>query len=156
MALRAFYFIRTLTKALTYYFINRSQRHLLFAIENNQFGGLFATEKEPISQSCLFSIVVVSYKKILAIENGRFFGTSIPHYETAKRSKNSLALENFVRGTTLLEQRQYKNDSIQSKIIPRLKLPRFFTTYTVRGKERQFQNWNHFWLNGVVLILSLL
>ena len=43
-----------------------------------------------------------------------------------------------------LEPRQYKNDSIQSKIIPTLKLPRFFTTYTVRGKERQFQNWNHF------------
>ena len=39
MALRAFYFIRTLTKALTYYYINRSQRHLLVAIENNRFGG---------------------------------------------------------------------------------------------------------------------
>ena len=38
MALRAFYFIRTLTKALSYYYINRSQRHLLVAIENNQFG----------------------------------------------------------------------------------------------------------------------
>ena len=39
MALRAFYFIRTLTKALKYYYINRSQRHLLVAIENNRFGG---------------------------------------------------------------------------------------------------------------------
>jgi len=38
MALRAFYFIRALTKALTYYYINRSQRHLLVAIENNRFG----------------------------------------------------------------------------------------------------------------------
>ena len=35
MALRAFYFIRALTKALTYYYINRSQRHLLATIENN-------------------------------------------------------------------------------------------------------------------------
>ena len=35
MALRAFYFIRALTKALTYYYISRSQRHLLAAIENN-------------------------------------------------------------------------------------------------------------------------
>ena len=35
MALRAFYFIR----ALTYYYINRSQRYLLVAIENNSFGG---------------------------------------------------------------------------------------------------------------------
>ena len=33
MALRAFYFRRALTKA--YYYINRSQRHLLAAIENN-------------------------------------------------------------------------------------------------------------------------
>ena len=38
MALRAFYFIRTLTKALTYYYINRSQRPLLSAIENYRFG----------------------------------------------------------------------------------------------------------------------
>ena len=29
-----------------------------------------------------------------------------------------------------LEPRQYKNDSIQSKLIPTLKLPRFFITYT--------------------------
>ena len=35
MALRVFYFTRALTKALTYYYINRSQRHLLAAIENN-------------------------------------------------------------------------------------------------------------------------
>ena len=35
MAMRAFYFIRTLTKALTYYYIKRSQRHLLAAIENS-------------------------------------------------------------------------------------------------------------------------
>ena len=35
MALSAFYFIITLTKALTYYYTKRSQRHLLAAIENN-------------------------------------------------------------------------------------------------------------------------
>ena len=39
MALRAFYFIRALTKALTSYYINRSQRHLLAAIENNWMEG---------------------------------------------------------------------------------------------------------------------
>ena len=38
MVLRAFYFIRALTKALTYYYINRSQRHPLAAIENIWFG----------------------------------------------------------------------------------------------------------------------
>ena len=43
-----------------------------------------------------------------------------------------------------LELRQYENDSIQTKMIPTLKLPRIFTTYTVRGKARQFQNWNYF------------
>ena len=37
MALRAFYFIRTLTKALTYYYI---KRYLLLAIENSRFGAL--------------------------------------------------------------------------------------------------------------------
>ena len=39
MALRAFYFIRALTKALTFYYINRSQRHLLATIENNRLEG---------------------------------------------------------------------------------------------------------------------
>ena len=39
MALRGFYFIRALTKAIKYYYIDRSQRHLLIAIENNRFGG---------------------------------------------------------------------------------------------------------------------
>ena len=35
MALRAFYFMRALIKALTYYYIKRSQYHLLAAIEND-------------------------------------------------------------------------------------------------------------------------
>ena len=39
MALRVFYFIRALTKALTYYYINRSQRHLLTAVEKNWLEG---------------------------------------------------------------------------------------------------------------------
>ena len=39
MALRAFYFTRILTKALTYYYIIRSQHHLLDAIESNRFVG---------------------------------------------------------------------------------------------------------------------
>ena len=34
MALRAFYFIRTLKKALIYYYIKDSERHLLAIIEN--------------------------------------------------------------------------------------------------------------------------
>ena len=38
----------------------------------------------------------------------------------------------------LLEQRQYKNDSIQSKIIPILKLARFFTQCLGGEKERYF------------------
>ena len=69
-----------------------------------------------------------------------------------KINNNMLAVKNV----TFIELRQYKNDSIQSKIIQTLKLPLFFTTYTVREKARQFQNWNYFWLNGIALILSLL
>ena len=42
------------------------------------------------------------------------------------------------------------------KIIPILKLARFFPHHVGGGKMRQFQNWNYFWLNGVVLILSWL
>ena len=44
----------------------------------------------------------------------------------------------------LLEPMQYKNDSIQSKIIPILRLPHFFITYPMRKKTRQFQSWNKF------------
>ena len=40
----------------------------------------------------------------------------------------------------LLELRQYKNDTIQSKVIPTLILPRFFTTFTAREKARRLQN----------------
>ena len=39
-----------------------------------------------------------------------------------------------------LEPRQYKNDSIQSKIIPILKLARFFPHCLGGEKERQFQS----------------
>ena len=47
---------------------------------------------------------------------------------------------------SILEQRQYKNDSIQSKIILILNLPRCFP-YRIGGeKTRQFQNRNYFWL----------
>ena len=41
MALIAFYFIKALTKALTYYYINFSPRHLLTTFENNQLEGPF-------------------------------------------------------------------------------------------------------------------
>ena len=41
-----------------------------------------------------------------------------------------------------LEQRQNKNDSIQSKIIPILKLPRFSPHRIGGEKARQFQSWN--------------
>ena len=54
-----------------------------------------------------------------------------------------------------LELRQYKNNSIQSKNIPILKLPLFFITYTAREKARQFQTWISFGLNGVFLMFVL-
>ena len=42
----------------------------------------------------------------------------------------------------MLEQRQYKIDSIKSKIIPVLKLPCFFSHRKGGEKARQFQYWN--------------
>ena len=50
----------------------------------------------------------------------------------------------YKRYLVKLELREYKKDFIKSKIIPILRLPRFFTTYKVREKARQFQNWNYF------------
>ena len=43
-----------------------------------------------------------------------------------------------------LEPRQIKNNPIQSKIIPILKLALFFTLRTGGEKGRQFQSWNYF------------
>ena len=41
-----------------------------------------------------------------------------------------------------LEQRQDKNDTIPTKMIQVLKLPRLFPHRIGGDKERQFQNWN--------------
>ena len=54
-----------------------------------------------------------------------------------------------------LEPRQHKNDSVQSKETLVLKLARFFPSQTGDKKEREFQTWHFFRLNGVVPILSL-
>ena len=43
-----------------------------------------------------------------------------------------------------LEQRQNINDLIQSKIIPRLKLPLFSPDRIGGEKARQFLTWNYF------------
>ena len=44
-----------------------------------------------------------------------------------------------------LELRQYKNDSIQSKNIPILKLPLFFISYTNEGKIAGISKLEIFW-----------
>ena len=44
-----------------------------------------------------------------------------------------------------LELRQYKNDSIQSKNIPILKLPLFFISYTNEGKIAGISKLEFFW-----------
>ena len=51
---------------------------------------------------------------------------------------------NFPTNHVVLELRQHKNDSIQSKKIPILKLPHFLSPTRRGKKERQFQNWNFF------------
>ena len=53
MALRAFYFVRTLTEALTFYYINRFQRHLLAAVVNSWFEG-------PIQKHAKYVIHLIS------------------------------------------------------------------------------------------------
>ena len=68
MALRAFYFIR----ALTYYYIRRSQRHLLAAIENNWFGVPIITTSDPKPnfsniQWVIFIDPLISWKLIIKI-----------------------------------------------------------------------------------------
>ena len=56
----------------------------------------------------------------------------------------------------LLELRQYKTDFIQSKIIPISKLPRFFTTYTARGKGVNFKIGIIFnWIESFLYCLDL-
>ena len=54
-----------------------------------------------------------------------------------------------VRANTMQEQLH----SVEKN--PIFKLPLFFISYTVRKQTRQFQSWNYFGLNGVVLILYL-
>ena len=58
------------------------------------------------------------------------------HSKTVYFNKfRKLGLKNCSISNSILEPRQYKNDSIQSKIIPRLKLPRFFTHLYGQGKR---------------------
>ena len=73
MALRAFNFIRTLTKALTYYYINRSQRHLVVAVENNRFGGLILTLRP-------------TYSKVLNNESDALYSARVTDFFTAHLS----------------------------------------------------------------------
>ena len=51
---------------------------------------------------------------------------------------------NRAKSWLILEQRQNKNDSIQPKIIPILKLPRFFPHRLGGEKARQIQGWNYY------------
>ena len=73
--------------------------------------------------------------------------------ESRWRALKSLIRPFYPLSFTRLEQRQDKNDSIPTKIIPVLRLPHFFSRRIGGKKERQFQNWNFCWLNGVVFIL---
>ena len=72
--------------------------------------------------------------------------------------KNGFFIGNDLHGILFIqfEQRQNRNVSIQSTIIPILKLPGGFPHCIGGEKERHFQSWNYFLLNGVLLILSWL
>ena len=61
----------------------------------------------------------------------------------------------YISSLENLEPRQYKNDSIQSKIFPVLKLPHLFSRRVGDEKERQFQNWIFFdWMEFFLYCLS--
>ena len=60
MVLRAFYFIRSLTKALTCYYINRTQCHLLAAIENNWFEGPILLLSKATQRCTIFATIQIS------------------------------------------------------------------------------------------------
>ena len=57
----------------------------------------------------------------------------------------------FKEDAKTLEQKQYKKESIQSKIILVLKLPRFFPRRKGGEKAGQFQNWILFYFMESVL-----
>ena len=95
MALRAFYFIRTLTKALTYYYI---KRYLLVAIENSRFGALsvvnilkhtIAIKKKPDRQSLVFHPVFPQLK-ILALKLWKHLKKSCFSFLLFRRQKTML------------------------------------------------------------------
>ena len=98
------------------------------------------------------------YRKILKKFSAKF-SEIFTIFLWQSRQSNRATIGDFFRKDKKqesLEQRQHENVSIQSKQIPILKLPLFFLTKQMVKKALQFQNWNLFWLNGVVLILSLL
>ena len=67
----------------------------------------------------------------------------VDKYRAAQISSDDVNLQSdLVKVNFSLEQRQNKNDSIQSKIIPILKLPHFFPQRIGDEKTRQFQSWN--------------
>ena len=88
MSLRAFYFIRALTKALTYNYINRSQCHLLVAIENNWFGGPTYIHNV---KSCLKWLTFFSYFKFIHQKNHHVgLDISVNWFSTAHGSFKTL------------------------------------------------------------------
>ena len=71
----------------------------------------------------------------MLFSEGKKLGERRGNFELCKKRADQCCFN----ATFPLEQRQYKNDSIQSKLIPILKLPRFFSG---DEKARQFQSWN--------------
>ena len=66
------------------------------------------------------------------------------------------SLMNTLLMESVLEQRQNKNNPIQSKMIPILILPRFSPHRIGVEKARQFQSWNYLWLSSKRMAKSTL
>ena len=78
------------------------------------------------------------------LKKSKSFKKKIIEYSTRPRAIARLLRITRLTRLIRLEQRQYKNDSIQSKIVPILKLARFIPHCLGGEKERQFQSWNYF------------
>ena len=93
-----------------------------------------------VSQKCHNSRIICPILKNFSAELYREPETVfVPQMFVPEKSSLPIKATNYQ-----LEQRQYKNYSIKSKIIPILKLARFFPHCLDGETERQFQSWNHF------------
>ena len=86
-------------------------------------------------------IIEVEWEKTFFPENDRVVRK---HYQVRGLILTLKKVDLCIMCDLMIEQRQNKNNSIQSEIIPILKLPLFSPDRIGGEKARQFQTWNYF------------